>query len=194
MRHNGLQLAEGGAFEAPSCQATTNVYSEPKSFCHHVRPAFGKVLLWAGVLSFVFVHILIANARPITVCQTIKNVAGSPKNLILKIFCPLRSSVNGGTNKAKSAVTTSPILILSILMVRLKDSKVNSPDNAQIKNIECSPRKLLPRNSPDITEKKKITVVSIPLRTKAWYFFLVVILSKLVNGITIENSKGTKNG
>ena len=27
------------------CQATTNVYSKPKSFCNHVRPAFGKVLL-----------------------------------------------------------------------------------------------------------------------------------------------------
>ncbi len=27
------------------------IYSEPKSFCHQIRPAFGKVLLWAGLLS-----------------------------------------------------------------------------------------------------------------------------------------------
>jgi len=45
MSGNVLQLAEGGAFGAPTCQATTNVYSEPKSLCHHVRPAFGKALL-----------------------------------------------------------------------------------------------------------------------------------------------------
>jgi hypothetical protein len=42
---NVLRLAEGGAFGAPTCQATTNVYSEPKSFCPHVSPAFGKLLL-----------------------------------------------------------------------------------------------------------------------------------------------------
>jgi len=27
---NGLQLAEGGAFGAPTCQAISNIYSEPK--------------------------------------------------------------------------------------------------------------------------------------------------------------------
>jgi hypothetical protein len=47
------RLGEGGAFRAPTCQATTTVYSEPKSFCHNERPAFGKVLLWAGFYLFI---------------------------------------------------------------------------------------------------------------------------------------------
>ena len=51
---NVLQLAEGGAFGVPIFQATINVYSEPKSFCHLERPAFGKVLLWAAYYSYAF--------------------------------------------------------------------------------------------------------------------------------------------
>jgi len=53
---NVLQLAEGGAFGAPTHQATANVYSEPKSFCHHERPAFGKVLLGAALLPVIVLH------------------------------------------------------------------------------------------------------------------------------------------
>jgi hypothetical protein len=41
----GLALAEGRGFRSTFCQATINVYSEPKSFFNHDRPAFGKVLL-----------------------------------------------------------------------------------------------------------------------------------------------------
>jgi hypothetical protein len=41
----GLALAEGRGFRSTFCQATINVYSEPKSFFNQDRPAFGKVLL-----------------------------------------------------------------------------------------------------------------------------------------------------
>ena len=44
---------------------------------------------------FVFVHIDSASASPITDCQIIKNVAGSPKKSIPKIVCPLRNVVKG---------------------------------------------------------------------------------------------------
>ncbi len=50
MTGNGLRLPEGGDFGAQNCQATINDYSEPKSFCNHVRPAFGKVLLGADLV------------------------------------------------------------------------------------------------------------------------------------------------
>ena len=56
MTANVLQLAEGGDFEAPTFQASTNVHSEPKSFCHHERPAYGKVLL---VVVFYFLSNII---------------------------------------------------------------------------------------------------------------------------------------
>jgi hypothetical protein len=50
--HNVLQLAEGGAFGEPLVKLRLMFYSEPKSFCHHVRPAFGKLLLAGVIISF----------------------------------------------------------------------------------------------------------------------------------------------
>jgi hypothetical protein len=172
---NVLQLPEGGDFQALHCQPSTNFDRSTKlEFCTSPRltqnPCYGLAFFHLSTVSYftlVFVHILIAIASPITVCQTMKNVAGSPKNSMFKIFCPFSSSVDGGINKAKMLVTKSPSAILSILIVRLKDRIVNSPDNAQTTNIEYCPRKLLPRNIPNITEKKNIIVVSKALRTNA---------------------------
>jgi hypothetical protein len=47
----GLALAEGRGFRSTFCQAKINVYSEPKSFFNHDRPAFATRLL-AAVFSF----------------------------------------------------------------------------------------------------------------------------------------------
>jgi hypothetical protein len=49
---NVLQLAEGGDFGAPTCQATTNVYLIAKKFLPPVQPRF-----WQGAVrhsSFLF--------------------------------------------------------------------------------------------------------------------------------------------
>src|SRR5690554_2772301 len=112
MAHNVLQLAEGGAFGAPTCQAKINVYSEPKSFCHHERPAFGKVLLWAGFLSGYLVSSFFNsveirfNSRLSATTSTkysLSSVAGcgrdSRSNFIRNVFLSESKSVRSSKDK-----------------------------------------------------------------------------------------------
>jgi hypothetical protein len=116
---------------------------------------------------FVFVHIDSASASPITDCQIIKNVAGSPKKSIPKIVCPLRNVVKGGIERASSPVNKSPNLRLSIFMKILFIVNVNSPDKTQIAKTEYFPKNVCPKNSANGTEIKNKITVSIALNKNA---------------------------
>ncbi len=112
---NGLKLAEGGAFGAPTYQAMINVYLESKSFCHHERPAFGKVLLWAGFLSgylynsfFKSVTILFNSALSalISTKYSVSSFSdcgrNSRLNLILNIFLSASKSLRSSNDRLGS--------------------------------------------------------------------------------------------
>jgi hypothetical protein len=137
-----LRADEGRETEALNFKPITNLKekSELSNYCKPAAFVLHAVMGWRffcrhsliALEMFVFVQILIAIASPITVCQIIKNVAGSPKNSISNILCPFMNIVSEGIARARSPVSNNPSLMLSICMKMLFMSNTISPEIKQI--------------------------------------------------------------